>query len=910
MIVESDFLNLLVYLMSDELCLFNVNTSFYLQEELDKDKNRERIVEKALVNLLISQYWVDVANVKDSLQKRCVIINDNTHLNSILSKITEHDEETHKIRIKDGYETQLDPYLFYKTPIIQQDIINRVVSKSERQQKPDLVSGKTYNNLQGYVKTVQLQLYQSDLVQKLTLLIAHVTKLSYPLLRPALKLVLLNLELAQKNEVLLQKIQENYLSSQEFLGKLVDLPKQQELKDCDSIIQKILSLLKTLFPNSKALMTSDAENVEIKNPSESDKKKVAFEKMAKLKEEFAKRQALFADKHKDLISESLNPAAEETKTDEVVVVDKKDLTCQYCLAKINEAEEQYGIPLNITFTNNFYDINQHHLPCQPQDYSDIANVSWWPFLQSCHHHYHKKCFGNLFLNCKNSEEYSSEFLKTPYESYCALCKTLCNSFLAINPEVPETTTEVIPPPVPSSDDQPPNPQNEFFKNQLKWTFAQRVTEIFKFAILSLDDQILINPELAPKAPLDLIVERAYDYFLNSLHLHKKPESFEKSFALYSCFFKSLLNSSSETAVPSLPPLLQNIPVKETQALLEFQPENLLNITLLNALKTKSPEIENIMKIIQDYLTFKVLQSIVLENIQTPLTPKECISLFTNDAIRNQITKELLFPLQKIALAHYFNSHIQNKSNKNTHELAKIICTSAADSSFPSFDKLLQAANIPYTLEALISKCSNEFEANLASNIDLYNIMFDISSDLKKVAIKKPEVAKMAPKYVKLPRSYAEYNNTIFIQKCSKCHSYQSDLCLYVCLICEEIFCQGICKGLPDEPLGNFNKHSRKYHMGLGLYLHLYQPLLALVSTPLNNVEETKDVYIDNLGQSIQSVLETEIDTRKIQFKEFTINGKFEEMIKNWILNHDLPSALFKTMINAPEDEEFPADGAL
>ena len=884
--------------MSDELCLFNVHTSFYPQEELDKDKNRERIVEKALVNLLLSQYWVDVASVKDSLQKRCLIINDATHINSVLSKITEHDEETHKIRIKDGYETQLDPYLFYKTPIIQQDIINRVISKSERRQKPDLVSGKAYNNLQGYLKTIQLQLYQSDLGQKLAALIMNITKLSYPLLRPALKLVLLNLELAQKNEVLLQKIQENYLSSQEFLEKLLDLSKQQELKDCDSAVQKIISLFKSLFPGKNLITTADTANSEIK--SEDDKKKAALEKMAKLKEEFAKKQALFADKHKDLISENLN-VVEETKTDEVVV-DKKDLTCQYCLVKINEAEEQYGVPLNITFTNNFYDVNQHHLPCQPQDYSDIANISWWPVLQSCNHHYHKKCFGHLFLNCKSSEEYSSEFLKTPYESYCALCKTLCNSFLAINPEVPEAPVEVIPPPVESSEEQQPpsNPQNEFFKNQLKWTFAQRITEIFKFAISSLDEQILINPDLSPKDPLDLIIERAYDYFLNSSHLYKKPESFEKTFALYSCFFKALVVKTSEEVVPTS--LLQNIPVKETQALLEFQPENLLNITLLNALKT-NPQIENTMKILHDYLTFKVLQSIILENISTPLTPKECISLFTNDVIRNQITKELLFPLQKIALAHYFNSQIQNKSSHKISELSTIICTDN------SLDKLLQAANIPYTLEALISKCSNEFEANLAANADLFDIMFN-TVGLEKVVIKTPEVVKMSPKYVKLPRSYAEYNNTIFIQKCGKCHSYQSDLCLYVCLICGEIFCQSICKGLPDEPLGNFNKHSRKYHMGLGLYLHLYQPLLALVSTPLNNVEETRDVYIDNLGQSIQSVLETEIDTRKIQFKEFTINGKFEELIKNWILNHDLPSALFKTMINAPEDEEFPADGAL
>jgi len=386
LLMIEDFLNLIIYLMNDEICLLNARLKYAKDciEELNLSSRDYKMIEKMLINLLHGHYWVDINEIKNSFED---LVNITQGLNSTIAKITIQDEKNHKIRLRDQYQSEFDPYMFYKDPSLKQNIVSGFASKPPGSLK-DIVSGVFDRDQPRYLKDIQRNIFRSSLPNFLGRFIKNFDSQTSSMLPSVLKLILLNLQVGLEEEEediqdLKKKIEENY-GNTEFGTHLAELGAQEEFKDCGLCIKKIQDLL----VKGKGKMIIEEEE-EKSSPTKEDKKKLAKERMAKMKENFAMKQNLFIEKNLEFMENQ-----EESK--EMCQNQKEDQkVCQHCMEGFSDSEEEYGLPVHITFTNNFYEKNNPVF--KEEDYSkDILSSDWWPVVSSCHHYYHKKCFDTLY----------------------------------------------------------------------------------------------------------------------------------------------------------------------------------------------------------------------------------------------------------------------------------------------------------------------------------------------------------------------------------------------------------------------------------------------------------------------------------------------------------------------------------
>ncbi|RZK13296.1 MAG: hypothetical protein EOO43_18110, partial [Flavobacterium sp.] len=115
MIMIEDYLSFLVFMMSDDTCQLNLNMNDKYGRTNTRNPDVEKVLEKVTVNFLLTQYWTDIAYFKDLLFG---LIFGEDSLDPIVLKLTIKDEKTHRIRIKEGNEKEIDPYIFYKNAIV------------------------------------------------------------------------------------------------------------------------------------------------------------------------------------------------------------------------------------------------------------------------------------------------------------------------------------------------------------------------------------------------------------------------------------------------------------------------------------------------------------------------------------------------------------------------------------------------------------------------------------------------------------------------------------------------------------------------------------------------------------------------------------------------------------------------
>jgi len=170
-----------------------------------------------------------------------------------------------------------------------------------------------------------------------------------------------------------------------------------------------------------------------------------------------------------------------------------------------------------------------------------------------------------------------------------------------------------------------------------------------------------------------------------------------------------------------------------------------------------------------------------------------------------------------------------------------------------------------------------------------------------VDLKPIDKMNQAPLTVSLPSTYAEFNNKFFRQKCTLCNGYSSHLNSCICLICGVVVCEKSCDALGQKS-GNLNSHCKEYHLGTGLFLDKHHLRFVLINSPLNIRFSGKDIYTDNLGQSISKVLDDSVDLSKIDFKKFKLNKKLAEEIKKVITNCEIEKEFFRIIVSEKENK--------
>jgi len=119
----------------------------------------------------------------------------------------------------------------------------------------------------------------------------------------------------------------------------------------------------------------------------------------------------------------------------------------------------------------------------------------------------------------------------------------------------------------------------------------------------------------------------------------------------------------------------------------------------------------------------------------------------------------------------------------------------------------------------------------------------------------------------------------------------------ICLICGETMCVAYCH---NEEAGNLNRHARKYHMGMSLFIDIQQLSLRLINSPFNLTNTNVNVFIDKLGQPVLSAIENagSIKVKELDFGQFKLNGDYEKIVKELIGGQAIRKELFAIAIKA------------
>jgi len=238
--------------MNDETCYLNIKARAeeLYEDEVDLELSRQ-VTKKIVINILLGFYWTDLNSIK-SLINEVGILREQNQMDEIISNITILDQKSHRIRIKEEYYKEYDPYIFYKIPSVQQHVTSEFSSKKDINEKVDLVGGKYYTNPPEKLKNIKKNLFLSNLPNFLSLFLKGFTKDTAPLVRPVLKLVLLHLQSTKdafKNsseeefESLKKKTIELY-GTKEFEEALNNILREEDFKDCKLCIGKINKLFK------------------------------------------------------------------------------------------------------------------------------------------------------------------------------------------------------------------------------------------------------------------------------------------------------------------------------------------------------------------------------------------------------------------------------------------------------------------------------------------------------------------------------------------------------------------------------------------------------------------------------------------------------------------------------------------
>jgi len=913
-----DFFHFLIFIMNDETCRLNSKVCKDLNlasGETQLSEKCHEVIERVLVNLLLGHYWIDVPQLKETMKN---VLIHHSDADEILHKVAVL--ENKKVRIKDEYQNEFDPYIFYRNPALQSEINHSVSSKAKKDQKVDLVSGKYYKNLPSCLKVIQKKIFKSNLPTYLNAFLMNFPSQTALLLRPVLKLILTNLKVLEdtnskdpEHERLRAKIQENYLT-QAFTGKLAELAQNADYKDCEASIESIQKLIQKFSKNDQDLTFESKEA----NPHEdhvAQKKKLAHQRMLQLKEEFMKKQKMFMNKNALHSHESPKNAAEGAKAKEEMESEEQGLTCQFCLDKINKGVDGYGIPVYVSFTNNLYDIEESSATFKKDSNPEKMQGNWWPVVSSCMHHYHEKCFQSHYKNSRKANDSMSRLFANQFETYCSLCNALCNSFMleeeskaSKTPNQEGVTNKMVTEEDPSQKDLPP-------------TFS--FIETLQALLGDLREKLRLEPKVEGNAmeeelinvQVEDIFRKGYAYLLESFHVIDKVTSLERLIKIYQTFIKEYVHHLVRTGhkVKEVTPFLQRVfadkhfvdssdPIE--QKILQFssyKPESLItDLSFDWVVKTMTSGVESLedldlkheeVKLLKEYVGFKVIQLILFCKEPEAVGLNELFTLYKEDEeLREDVVDELIFPVQKFILATYLNRSILNGDLKIDETIIETLLDPEDD--VPHYlDKLIKCIGLGDSFEQIIEESLQELLKKPQEMTDFFTQV--LAYDASNLTLSEPRTVKLAPRMVELPQNYIDFISVYLKKKCSKCDDHSRVTSPQICLICGDIVCLAICSKTQTKK-GNLNDHAKEYHLGVSAFVDMQRFNKTMVGSTKNSMFAGKDVYTDKLGHAIQTLLH---DPRSllysIDFDKFVLNEEFVKEMKEIVDQSNMTKEIYK-----------------
>ena len=871
------------------------------------------VIEKVLINLLLGHYWVDVPQLKESMKN---VLISHSDVDDILHKVAIIDDKNKKVRIKPEYQKELDPYIFYRNPALQSEINHNVASMEKKGEKIDLVSGKFYKDLPCYLKVIQKKIYQSSLPDHLALFLYRFQAHTASLVRPVLKLILLNLQVVEESlkadgcDLLKANIQKNYLN-QAFTNRLSDLRKNSDFKDCELCIEKIQKLVESLSSQLQNGASFISESKEVSNHEEqlAHKKKLAHQRMLQLKEEFMKKQKMFMNKHAVHSHENLDEIREVRvssleQLEESIYEEENGLTCQFCLDKISKSSEAYGIPIYVAFTNNLYDIEETTVSFHKDENPERLEGNWWPVISSCMHHYHEKCFQSHHKNTRKEPDAMGRVFNSKLETFCSLCGALCNAFV-LEDESKNTK-------MPNQEDNSQTIVSEEDEKLEHRSFVETIQALVE----STREKIKLDPQAKIEGQKSVTVEelfrKGHAYFLESFHVTERVIVFEKAFFAYKAFLKEysrhlIQNGSPSVEVPSLfSQIFSNgrfctasEPIKKR--LIEFSEykaepllnnisfDLLMNCSISQLIFEDTDHFQEHMKVLKEYIAYKFVQVILFCKEPSPIAVSELYALYQEDEeLREDVIDEVVFPIQKFILATYLNKSILNGEETINETLFEVLLD-PEDNLAHYLDVLVKCAGVSENFDQLVKTSLEDLETKEPEILNSLREM--LASDTTDIALKEPQSVKLAPKMIELPANYLDFISTYLKKKCSQCNEYTKHMTTSICLICGDVICLSYCDK-DKQKRGNLNRHAKQCHLGLSAFIEIQRASKSLVACSKNSMHAGKEMYTDKLGQSIQTLIN---DPRSLlyslDFEKFTLNEDFvkttEEMIEHCSMGREI-----------------------
>jgi len=238
-------------------------------------------------------------------------------------------------------------------------------------------------------------------------------------------------------------------------------------------------------------------------------------------------------------------------------------------------------------------------------------------------------------------------------------------------------------------------------------------------------------------------------------------------------------------------------------------------------------------------------------------------------------------IKRIILTSRLNEYILT-NKKAEMRLVKLLCSTRLDDEY--FGELfkfieIKCSSFEEAVCALLEKC----EKDTQTEILMARVFNQKQSE-------KPSFRKLGPRLVKLPQTYAEFQDKYFDVRCSLCKKLSPMLNGCICLICGEIVCGNTCDFIGK---GNLNNHAKDYHMGLGYFLDRHTLQKVLINTPTNCNLPNKGLYIDQFGQEITLMLQNPQEVMKLDYSKFFLNPASEQDDKEIINQHSLGKVCFK-----------------
>jgi hypothetical protein len=162
-----DFFRFLIYLMTDETCLVNNlwtrDPKVYIEQHSNNDRIR-RVTKRVIINILSCYTWIDLNDLQETIKQ---VLNVSNY-DEILGETAVFDEKIKKMRIKEEYFQDYDPYMFYGRKKVQDQLKELFVEKMKKSSNVDLYSGFYYTDLPIELYQLQYSLVDSLLIPYLS----------------------------------------------------------------------------------------------------------------------------------------------------------------------------------------------------------------------------------------------------------------------------------------------------------------------------------------------------------------------------------------------------------------------------------------------------------------------------------------------------------------------------------------------------------------------------------------------------------------------------------------------------------------------------------------------------------------------------------------------------------------------